>query len=73
MQILVVDDEKNIRRTMAMAIESMEHEVVCVAAGAEAFKELRSAAFQVVFLDFATCAPGCRRNNYRLRLDRDGR
>jgi two-component system, NtrC family, response regulator AlgB len=51
MQILVVDDEKNIRRTMAMAIESMEHEVVCVASGAEAFKELRSAAFQVVFLD----------------------
>jgi NtrC-family two-component system response regulator AlgB len=51
MRILVIDDEKNIRRTMAMAIESMEHEVVCVASGAEAFKELRSAAFQVVFLD----------------------
>ena len=51
MQILVIDDEKNIRRAMAMAIESMEHEVVCVASGAEAFKELRSAAFQVVFLD----------------------
>jgi two-component system, NtrC family, response regulator AlgB len=51
MQILVIDDEKNIRRTMAMAIESMEHQVVCVASGAEAFKELRSAAFQVVFLD----------------------
>ena len=51
MRILVVDDEKNIRRTMAMAIESMDHDVVCVASGAEAFKELRSAAFQVVFLD----------------------
>ncbi len=51
MRILVIDDEKNIRRTMAMAIESMEHDVVCVASGAEAFKELRSAAFQVVFLD----------------------
>jgi NtrC-family two-component system response regulator AlgB len=51
MRILVIDDEKNIRRTMALAIESMEHEVVCVASGAEAFKELRSAAFQVVFLD----------------------
>jgi NtrC-family two-component system response regulator AlgB len=34
-----------------MAIESMEHDVVCVASGAEAFKELRSVAFQVVFLD----------------------
>ena len=51
MRILVIDDEKNIRRTMAMAIESMEHDVICVASGAEAFKELRSAAFQVVFLD----------------------
>jgi NtrC-family two-component system response regulator AlgB len=51
MRILVIDDEKNIRRTMAMAIESMEHDVVCVASGSEAFKELRSVAFQVVFLD----------------------
>jgi len=51
MRILVIDDERNIRRTMAMAIESMEHDVVCVASGAEAFKELRSVAFQVVFLD----------------------
>src|SRR5271165_4414003 len=51
MRILVIDDEKNIRRTMAMAIESMEHDVVCAASGAEAFKELRSVAFQVVFLD----------------------
>ena len=51
MRILVVDDEKNIRQTMAMAIESMDHDVVCVASGAEAFKELRSSAFQVVFLD----------------------
>jgi NtrC-family two-component system response regulator AlgB len=51
MRILVIDDEKNIRRTMAMAIESMEHDVVCVASGAEAFKELRSLGFQVVFLD----------------------
>jgi two-component system, NtrC family, response regulator AlgB len=51
MRILVIDDEKNIRRTMAMAIESMEHDVVCAASGAEAFKELRSAAFQVIFLD----------------------
>jgi NtrC-family two-component system response regulator AlgB len=51
MRILVIDDEKNIRRTMAVAIESMEHDVVSVASGAEAFKELRSVAFQVVFLD----------------------
>ena len=34
-----------------MAIESMDHEVVCVASGTDAFKELRNAAFQVVFVD----------------------
>jgi two-component system, NtrC family, response regulator AlgB len=51
MRTLVVDDERNIRRTMAMAIESMEHDVVCVGSGAEAFRELKSAAFDVVFLD----------------------
>jgi two-component system, NtrC family, response regulator AlgB len=51
MRILVIDDEKNIRRAMALAIESMEHDVVSVASGAEAFKELRNVAFQVVFLD----------------------
>jgi two-component system, NtrC family, response regulator AlgB len=51
MRTLVVDDEKNIRRTMAMALESMDHEVVCVATGAEALRELRSLGFDVVFLD----------------------
>ena len=51
MRILVVDDEKNIRRTMAMALESMDHEVVCAASGAEALNELKNAGFDVVFLD----------------------
>jgi two-component system, NtrC family, response regulator AlgB len=51
MRTLVVDDEKNIRRTMAMALESMDHDVVCVATGAEALRELRSLGFDVVFLD----------------------
>jgi two-component system, NtrC family, response regulator AlgB len=51
MRTLVVDDEKNIRRTMAMALESMDHEVVCVATGAEALRELRISGFDVVFLD----------------------
>jgi len=51
MRILVIDDEKNIRRTMAMALESMEHEVVCAASGGEAFREIRIAAFDAVFLD----------------------
>jgi NtrC-family two-component system response regulator AlgB len=51
MRTLVVDDEKNIRRTMAMALESMDHEVVCAATGVEALRELKGAGFDVVFLD----------------------
>jgi two-component system, NtrC family, response regulator AlgB len=51
MRTLVVDDEKNIRRTMAMALESMDHDAVTVSSGAEAFKELKNSAFDVVFLD----------------------
>ncbi len=51
MRTLVVDDEKNIRRTLAMALESMDHEAVCAGSGAEAFKELKNGAFDVVFLD----------------------
>jgi two-component system, NtrC family, response regulator AlgB len=51
MRVLVVDDEKNIRRTMVMALESMDHEAVAVASGADALRELRAASFEVVFLD----------------------
>jgi NtrC-family two-component system response regulator AlgB len=51
MRTLVIDDEKNIRRTMAMALESMDHDAVTVSSGAEAFKELKNSAFDVVFLD----------------------
>jgi NtrC-family two-component system response regulator AlgB len=51
MRTLVVDDEKNIRRTMAMALESMDHAAVCVSSGVEAFKELKNSVFDVVFLD----------------------
>ena len=51
MRTLVIDDEKNIRRTMALALESMDHDAVTVSSGAEAFKELKNSAFDVVFLD----------------------
>jgi NtrC-family two-component system response regulator AlgB len=36
---------------MVMALESMDHESVAVASGGEALRELRSASFDVVFLD----------------------
>ena len=51
MRILVVDDQRNIRRTMATALESMDHEVATAATGEEAMQELRKASYQVVFLD----------------------
>ena len=51
MQILVIDDEKNIRRAMAMAIESMEHEVVCCESGADGLRQIQRISFDAVFLD----------------------
>ena len=51
MRILVVDDEKNIRRTMAVALESMEHSVAAASNSALALAEVRSASFDVVLLD----------------------
>jgi NtrC-family two-component system response regulator AlgB len=51
MRILIVDDEKNIRRALAVAIESMSHDVVCAANSALALAELRSKSFDVVLLD----------------------
>jgi NtrC-family two-component system response regulator AlgB len=51
MRILVIDDEKNIRRTMVLALESMDQEVVAVASGKEGVRELTRAPIDVVFLD----------------------
>ncbi|CEF48996.1 unnamed protein product [uncultured bacterium] len=51
MRILIVDDEKNIRRTMTLALESMDHAVTCAANSAKALAELRAASFDVVLLD----------------------
>ena len=51
MRILIVDDEKNIRRALALALESMAHEVVCASNSALALAELRGKSFDVVLLD----------------------
>ncbi len=51
MHILVVDDEKNIQRTMMLALESMGHESRAVQTGALAIEELKADRFDVVFLD----------------------
>jgi CheY-like chemotaxis protein len=51
MRVLVVDDEKNIRRTFSLALESMNHEVSTAATGKEAIDRLKQASFDVAFLD----------------------
>jgi len=51
MRILIVDDEKNIRRALSMALESMEHGVTCASNSATALAELRTSSFDVVLLD----------------------
>lgn len=51
MRILVVDDEKNIQRTMMLALESMGHESMAAPNGTTAIEELKAAPYDVVFLD----------------------
>lgn len=51
MRILVVDDEKNIRRTMTLALESMDHEVDSASNRATALAGLKASTFDVVLLD----------------------
>ena len=51
MRVLVVDDEKNIRRTMSMAIESMDHEVDSASSSATALAEVKATAYDAVLCD----------------------
>jgi DNA-binding NtrC family response regulator len=51
MRILVADDEKIKRVTLAHDLESQGHEVVTVADGAEALEKLRASHFDVVVTD----------------------
>jgi len=51
MRVLVVDDERNIRRTFSLALESMNHEVSTASSGQDALDELKRGNFDVVFLD----------------------
>jgi len=51
MHILVVDDEKNIQRTMMLALESMGHDGAAAQNGVIAIEELKAEKYDVVFLD----------------------
>jgi NtrC-family two-component system response regulator AlgB len=48
---LIVDDEKNIRRTLLLALESMGHEAMAAASGPLAIEELKANNYDVVLLD----------------------
>lgn len=51
MRILVIDDEQNIRKAFAAALESMGHEVVAVGSGSAALKQIDAHGGDVAFLD----------------------
>ncbi len=51
MRVLIVDDEKNIRRTLTLALEADGHAVECASNGATALAELRAKPFDAVLLD----------------------
>lgn len=51
MQILIVDDENNIRRTAALALESMDQEADTAADRASALAQLKASSYDAVFLD----------------------
>ena len=51
MRILIIDDEKNVRRTLQVALESMGHEVYAADNGGTALEQLKAQSFDVVFLD----------------------
>jgi two-component system, NtrC family, response regulator AlgB len=51
LDVLVVDDEPGIRRTLRMALESMGHRVADAQCGAEALDLLSQRAFEIALLD----------------------
>jgi NtrC-family two-component system response regulator AlgB len=51
MRLLIIDDEENIRRTTAVALEAIGHETTGVESRAAALKQLENAQFDLAFLD----------------------
>ena len=51
MRILLIDDERNINRTLTVAMEADGHEIVAVESGAGALRQVRKAPFDAAFLD----------------------
>ena len=51
MRILVIDDERNIARMLAVSLEADGHEVVAVESGSGALRQVQKAPFDAAFLD----------------------
>lgn len=51
LRVLVVDDERNIRLTLPALVQSLGHEAHAAASGAEAVAALRTATFDLAFVD----------------------
>ncbi len=51
MRLLIIDDEENIRRTLAVALEGMGYETLGVGDRAGALKQLESGNFDIALLD----------------------
>jgi NtrC-family two-component system response regulator AlgB len=51
LNILVVDDERNIRKTLSMCLESEGHEVTCVSSYQEAVSQVAARSFDAAFID----------------------
>jgi NtrC-family two-component system response regulator AlgB len=51
MRVLIIDDEANIRRITAVALEGMGHQTAVAEDGNEALRQLAAAEFDAAFLD----------------------
>lgn len=51
LQVLVVDDEANIRKTLTIYLESEGHQVVCVSNAEDAIREINRRSFDLAFVD----------------------
>jgi two-component system, NtrC family, response regulator AlgB len=51
LSVLVIDDERNIRTTLSMYLESMGHRVVSAASDKQAIAALAQSTFDLAFLD----------------------
>jgi len=51
MRVLIIDDEANIRKITAVALEGMGHETAMAEDGNDALRQLAAAEFDAAFLD----------------------